>query len=98
MPRHMKDKEKTLWDELVAMQAAPRDAFNKDDVATIRRTEASCEGKVRHGTKSAAIIALAKLRKMPRRKLDKPAPNGFELYECRHCGGWHVGTVGKGRK
>ena len=94
----MNEQEKALWDELVAMRSAPRDAFSKDDAAKIRRTEASCEGKVRHGTKSAAVIALAKLRKMPRRKLGKPAPDGFTIYECRHCGGWHVGTVSKGRK
>ena len=94
----MNEQQKTLWDELVAMQAAPRDTFNKDDAAKIRRAEASCEGKVRHGTKSAAVVALAKLRKIPRRKLDKPASDGFELYECRNCGGWHFGTVGKGRK
>ena len=80
-------------------QCSPRrDTFNKDGAAKIRRKEASCEGKVRHATKSAAVIALAKMRKIPWQKLKKPAPDGFDIYECRHCGGWHVGAVGKGRK
>ena len=94
----MNEQEKALWDDLVAMRCAPREAFNRDDAAKIRRAETSCEGKVRHATKSAAIIALTKLRKIPRRKLDKPAPDGFDIYQCRYCGGWHVGSVSKGRK
>jgi len=94
----MNEQEKALWEELVAMQSAPRDTFSREDAVKIRRTEASCEGKVRHGTKSAAVVALVKLRKTPRRKLDKPAPDGFDVYECRHCGGWHVGAVSKGKK
>jgi len=94
----MNEQNKTLWDELVAMQSPARDAFSKDAAAKIRRAEASCEGKVRHRTKSAAVVALAKLRKIPRQKLEKPAPDGFDVYECRHCGGWHVGTVSRGRK
>ena len=94
----MTEQEKVLWDELVAMQIAPRDAFDREDAARTRRTESSCDGKVRHRTKNAAIFALRKLQQTPRQKLAKPAPDGFEIYECRHCGGWHVGTVSKGRR
>jgi len=53
----MNKQQKTLWDELVAMQAAPRDAFNKDDAAKIRRAETSCEGKVRRHKKRCDCCA-----------------------------------------
>lgn len=49
----------------------------------------SCTGKRRHPTKGAAQAAL-------RTYIEQGAsPGSMHVYRCRHCGGYHVGHLGR---
>lgn len=50
-----------------------------------------CAGKRRHPTRGKA---LAHMRQLVRRGA---ASERLNVYECPHCGGWHVGHLGKER-
>ena len=43
----------------------------------------SCEGKARHADKTGAVLAVNQLWVKSRARVHP--------YECRFCGGWHVG-------
>lgn len=45
----------------------------------------ACQGKQRHPNKDAAERALFRLA---RAGADRA---GLNTYQCRHCGGWHLG-------
>ena len=47
----------------------------------------SCGGKVKHATKTGALIALHKTKKY--------ALGRMHAYKCSFCSGWHVGHTPK---
>lgn len=51
----------------------------------------ACEGKVRHLRKEYALIALSRT---PNYEFDL---GRLHVYQCGHCGGWHVGHASTGR-
>lgn len=53
---------------------------------------AGCVGKIRHDTKGGALVHRGRM-------VDQGAAAGaFEVYRCRHCGGWHVGHARERRR
>lgn len=46
-----------------------------------------CNGKVKHGTKMSATVALRRIER-----------DDLEVYQCRRCDCWHIGLRRGGKK
>ena len=54
---------------------------------TKTKADRMCRGKIRHATKTGAIIALKRLKNA-----------GLNFYRCPFCDGWHLGNSNRSWK
>jgi ribosomal protein L44E len=59
----------------------------------IRRKDqkASCSGKRKFDDKQAALDGVHSILRARRRDPGKARSGFLTAYQCRHCGGWHIG-------
>ena len=43
----------------------------------------ACDGKTKYSTEKRAVLSA--------RRLTMKENDVFDVYQCRHCGGWHIG-------
>jgi hypothetical protein len=61
----------------------------KAEARTATMEAAACAGKVPHATQFAAAAAVRRMQSS--RNRDRRSIGHLKVYQCAHCGCWHVG-------